>query len=47
VCEFITVNTPELLKGMFDNIGGSIKLPPEKGARLPAPPQGLHHHPLQ
>ena len=33
--EFVTVNTPELLRGMFGNIGGSIKLPPEKGGPAP------------
>lgn len=35
VCEFITVNSPELLQGMFGTIGGSIKLPPEKGGPAP------------
>lgn len=35
VCEFVTVNTPEMLQGMFGNIGGSIKLPPEKGGPAP------------
>jgi nitroreductase len=35
VCEFIIVNDEELLPEMFDNIGGSVKMPPEKGGPLP------------
>ena len=35
VCEFITINDKELLAAMFGNIGGSIKLPPEKGGPKP------------
>lgn len=35
VCEFIIVNDEELLPEMFDNIGGSVKMPPEKGGPRP------------
>ncbi len=33
--EFVTINDPELTKAMFDNIGGSAKLPPEQGGPRP------------
>lgn len=35
VCEYVTVTDETLLKGMFGLIGGSIKLPPEKGGPAP------------
>jgi len=35
VCEFIIVNDAELLPEMFDTIGGSVKMPPEKGGPRP------------
>jgi nitroreductase len=34
-CEFIMINDPEILPAMFDNIGGSAKLPPDKGGPRP------------
>jgi nitroreductase len=36
VCEYIVINDARVLPGVFDNIGGSAKLPPEKGGPLPA-----------
>jgi nitroreductase len=35
VCEYIVINDAEVLPGIFENIGGSMKLPPEKGGPLP------------
>jgi len=35
VCEYIIINDAEVLPGIFENIGGSIKLPPEKGGPRP------------
>jgi nitroreductase len=35
VCEYIIVNEPALLSGVFGHIGGSAKLPPEKGGPRP------------
>jgi nitroreductase len=35
VCEFIVIDDPELLPKIFANIGGSVKLPPEKGGPRP------------
>jgi nitroreductase len=35
VCEYIAINDPEVLPGIFENIGGSVKLPPEKGGPRP------------
>jgi nitroreductase len=35
VCEFIIVDDKEILPEIFDNIGGSVKMPPEKGGPLP------------
>ena len=35
VCEFLIVDDPQLLPLIFDNIGGSVKLPPEKGGPRP------------
>lgn len=36
VCEYIVINDAQVLPRVFDNIGGSAKLPPEKGGPLPA-----------
>ena len=33
--DFIMINDPEVLPAMFDNIGGSAKLPPDKGGPRP------------
>lgn len=35
VCEFVIVDDKRILPEMFDNIGGSVKMPPEKGGPLP------------
>ena len=35
VCEFVAVDDPQLLPKIFDCIGGSVKLPPEKGGPRP------------
>ena len=35
VCEYILINDAEVLPGVFENIGGSVKLPPEKGGPRP------------
>ena len=35
VCEFVIVDDKTLLPEMFANIGGSVKLPPEKGGPRP------------
>jgi nitroreductase len=35
VCEYIVINDAEVLPGIFENIGGSMKLPPEKGGARP------------
>jgi len=35
VCEYIIINDAEVLPGIFENIGGSMKLPPEKGGPRP------------
>jgi len=35
VCEYIIINDAEVLPGVFENIGGSVKLPPEKGGPRP------------
>jgi nitroreductase len=36
VCEYIVINDAGVLPGIFENIGGSVKLPPEKGGPRPA-----------
>ncbi len=36
VCEYIVINDAEVLPGIFENIGGSAKMPPEKGGPGPA-----------
>jgi nitroreductase len=33
--EYIVINDPKVLPGIFENIGGSAKLPPEKGGPRP------------
>ena len=35
VCEYLVINDAEVLPGVFENIGGSVKLPPEKGSQRP------------
>src|SRR4030042_6277113 len=35
VCEYIAINDVAILPGIFDNIGGSVKSPPEKGGPRP------------
>jgi nitroreductase len=35
VCEYIVINDPEVLPGVFENIGGSVRMPPEKGGPRP------------
>ncbi len=35
VCEYIAINAGEVLPGIYEHIGGSIKLPPEKGGPRP------------
>jgi nitroreductase len=35
VCEYIAINDPVILPGIFDHIGGSVRLPPEKGGPRP------------
>lgn len=35
VCEYIVINDAEVLPGVFENIGGSVKMPPEKGGPRP------------
>ncbi len=36
VCEYIAINDSTILPGVYEHIGGSIKLPPEKGGPRPA-----------
>jgi nitroreductase len=35
VCEYIAINDAAILPGIFENIGGSVRLPPEKGGPRP------------
>jgi nitroreductase len=35
VCEYIAINDESILPGIFENIGGSVKLPPDKGGPRP------------
>jgi len=35
VCEYIAINDAEVLPGVFENIGGSVKMPPGKGGPRP------------
>ncbi len=35
VCEYIVVNDAKVLPGVFENIGGSAKMPPDKGGPRP------------
>lgn len=37
LCEYIVINDAKVLPGVFENIGGSAKLPPDKGG--PGPTQ--------
>jgi nitroreductase len=36
LCEYIVINDATMLPGIFENIGGSAKLPPDKGGPTPA-----------
>jgi nitroreductase len=36
VCEYIVINDARVLPGIFENIGGSAKMSPEKGGPSPA-----------
>jgi nitroreductase len=36
LCEYIVINDAKALPGIFENIGGSAKLPPDKGGPNPA-----------
>jgi nitroreductase len=35
VCEYIAINDEAILPGIFENLGGSVKLPPDKGGPRP------------
>jgi len=35
VCEYIAIDDAEVLPGIFENIGGSVKMSPEKGGPRP------------
>ena len=35
-CEYVLINSPDVLPGIFENIGGSVKLPPDKGGPGPS-----------
>ena len=35
LCEYIVINDAKVLPGIFENIGGSAKLPPDKGGPTP------------
>lgn len=35
VCEYVVINDPEVLPGIFEHIGGSAKMPPDKGGPRP------------
>ena len=35
LCEYIVINDAKVLPGVFENIGGSAKLPPDKGGPRP------------
>ncbi len=35
VCEYIVITDAAVLPGIFENIGGSVKMPPEKGGPRP------------
>lgn len=35
VCEYIAINDAAILPGVFENIGGSVKMPPERGGPRP------------
>jgi nitroreductase len=36
LCEYIVINDTKVLPGIFENIGGSAKLPPDKGGPTPS-----------
>ncbi len=35
LCEYVVINDPKVLPGIFEHIGGSAKLPPDKGGPSP------------
>ena len=35
VCEYVVINDAKVLPGVFENIGGSAKMPPDKGGPRP------------
>jgi nitroreductase len=35
VCDYVVINDPKVLPGIFEHIGGSAKLPPDKGGPKP------------
>ncbi|MCX7911567.1 MAG: nitroreductase family protein [Dehalococcoidales bacterium] len=42
VCEYVVINDPAVLPGIFENIGGSVRLPPEKGGPAPSQTPGAY-----
>jgi nitroreductase len=42
VCEYIAINDEAILPGIYENLGGSVKLPPDKGG--PRPDQTARAH---
>jgi nitroreductase len=36
LCEYIVINDAKVLPGIFENIGGSAKMPPDKGGPSPS-----------
>ena len=42
VCEYIAINDAAILPGIFENIGGSVRLPPEKGGPRPGQTPGAY-----
>jgi nitroreductase len=42
VCEYIAINDAAILPGIFENIGGSVRLPPEKGGPSPGQTPGAY-----
>ena len=42
VCEYIAINDAAILPGIFENIGGSVRLPPDKGSPRPGQTPGAY-----
>ena len=42
VCEYIAINDAAILPGIFENIGGSVRLPPDKGGPRPGQSPGAY-----